>query len=683
MVKINSFIFVLLLSISEIMAASNWWSYSNPIPIRDVIPFEDGVLLATGGGVRYRSKNADILYHSANGLETSNIYSVVSTAFGVFAISEYGRIAIFNAAQNSWKVLNRSYVKNQSRVVPGATIAAGAYLVIPFEDRLAIFDIDKSVSLITVDRVGSKNLAAEGVSRLASHGDSLYVRIGNEVYVRLMNWENLHADNHLADPDMWDQVDDWEDMEELALRDSSWTISTKEGTYELTQYFLMYEENGKTYNWSLREDFPLQSLYEITTLPGGGFMAASVEGRLAVTDGLSWWINSFDIGVGSVEATSDQRIKTISALPDNQFFHIWGNGFFVFNKGVLEHSLTPYGGYCFDNYEKNWTVAPSSTPAPDGSGFLTATASNDGYSLVYITKRGEAYCTKIGNDFAVGGPMFATMDEDGSWVVYIGAKESLGSDNGRFDIVRFPSPKSHGNEIVNAKVRSIGGVSPPLYDIAYDSVSQRIWTVSSTTLFYYDKDQDTLYAPMSVDGLRGADFTSIETDVHGNLWAGTTNQGVYRFSIKGKSPDTLTSARYTTIDGLLSNNVKDVAIDPVNGIACFAHENGATCHRRNDLKSAKQNMTDSAAHDVAAYPIPFRPKVHATFIIENIAENATVGIYNRGGSLVRSFYGSEILGGRLEWDGKGKDQRLVAPGVYYYVVNTPSKTKKGKFIIIH
>lgn len=668
------------------MAAEEWWSFSNPVPIRDGILYGEGVMLATGGGVRYRTIEADEVYHSEDGLEASNIYAIVSTSVGVIAISEFGRVAFFDEVKKNWRVLNRSYEKNQSRVVPGASVAAGAIITISFEDRLSFFDINKAASVITLNRISSKNLSVDKISRIAIHGDSLYVRLGNSAYARVMKWNDMNADTRLTDPESWTKVDDWESMDDLKLRESMWTISSKKGTYELTSYSVNYVEDGKKHYLSIRDDFQIEKLYEIQNMPKGGFIGASPDGKLAVSDASSWWNSEFSIGVGSAEATSDQRIKVISALPDGTvLFHIWGMGFFIFSKNgnQLEYSLKPSSGHCFDDFVKNWTIATSSTVAPDGSGFLTATARDDGYSLVYITKHGEAHCAKVGDGFTVGGPMYATVNENGSWVVYMGAKESLNSDNGRFDIITFPPPRSNGNEIVNWKIRSIGGISPPLLDLAYDSVSNRIWTVSSSTIAYYDDDQDTVYAPTSIDGLRGAEFTSIEADPHGNLWAGTANQGVYKLSLKGRSPDTLRSARFTTASGLFNNNVKDVAIDPVLGIACFAHDNGASCYRRNDFKSAKKNMTDSASFDVAVYPVPYRPKIHKALVIENIAEDATVSIYNRGGALMRSFHGDEILGGRLEWDGKGKDQRLVAPGVYYYVINAASKTKKGKIIIIH
>ena len=114
----------------------------------------------------------------------------------------------------------------------------------------------------------------------------------------------------------------------------------------------------------------------------------------------------------------------------------------------------------------------------------------------------------------------------------------------------------------------------------------------------------------------------------------------------------------------------------------FAHDNGVTRYMRNDLREASTFMTDSAVATIKAYPVPFRPAVHSFFTIDNIAENARVDIYNRGGSLIRSFVGEEVAGGKVEWNGTGKNGRHVAPGVYYYVVRTSSKKERGKFLVV-
>lgn len=670
------------------MAVGSWWSTSNPYPIYDGVPYDEGVMLATAGGIRYRSLASDEMYHSEDGLETSKIFSLVVTDDGLLSISEFGQIAKFLPEKKYWEVLNRSYTSNRSRTVPGSSVVTGNILVIPFEDRLSFFDISKKSSIITIDRIGLKSLPVDGVTCVAIHGDSLYVRLEKDVYVRQMNWDNMMADTRLSDPNSWMKLDEDAKIKGLALRDSVWSLKAKKGSFEITSESIHFVDGSEKKDLSSRDDIQMHSFYEVTNLPNGGLVAATTYGKFGTSEARHWGISSFAYdGYGSYEAATNLRMKTLSGLSNGYiFFHPWGQGYFIFAKDGAEmvYSFKPGEGHCFDDFVKDFTVAFSSIPAPDESGFLTASLSNDGYSLVYFTKRGEVHCAKNIGKVAAGGPMYARIDSDGSWVVYVGTKEGFSyAEYGGLDIVRFPAPKSNGNELVDVKVKSIGGIRPSPSDAAYDPVGDRLWLVSSSMIAYLDEEADTLYSPTSINGVLGADFTSIETDPHGNLWVGTSNQGVYRLSPKGKSPDSLSTIRYTTKDGLFDNDVKDLAIDPILGVACFAHENGMSCYQRNDLKSAKDNMTDSAKADVAAYPIPFRPKVHSAFIIENFAEDATVGIYNRGGSLVRFFQNEEVYGGRVDWDGTGKDGKLVAPGVYYYVVNSPSKVKKGKFIVIH
>ena len=115
----------------------------------------------------------------------------------------------------------------------------------------------------------------------------------------------------------------------------------------------------------------------------------------------------------------------------------------------------------------------------------------------------------------------------------------------------------------------------------------------------------------------------------------------------------------------------------------MAHEQGVTWYKRNDLRANETFMTDTALAEVLAYPNPFRPKIHKYISFDFLAEAATLSIYNRGGALIRFFSGSEMLGGRIDWDGTDKNGKLVVPGVYYYVVKNSKKKKKGKFIIIH
>ena len=700
-------IFVLLFAVN-LFAVDKWGAFSDPFPIRDAIPLgENGVLLATEGGIRFRALDVDNVFHSEHGLETSSYYALASSDYGVFAVSEFGMIAQYYPEELRWKVLNRSYVGNNVRMVPGAAEISGSVLVLAFEDRLAFYDLGKNRSILTIERIGSYELLANPVRNLVIRGDSLYVETERAIYARQMSWNTLVSDKRLSDPNSWSIVPENQSVKGLRPKDKSsvkvdkkklkspilfnndttvvqWIVEGAYGHYLVGSSLIAYCPKGTTNVTDLTyySAFPIGSVYEIINLPFGGVIAASGDGRLVTGNmtGLNQPFYAYN-GMGSYST----EIKTLSAMPDGYvFFHIWGRVYQMYSISAtkLEYNYTPYDGYCFDNYLNNFPISWNTVPAPDTSGFLTATSSNDGYSIVYFSKDGRVDCASHVGSGTVAGAMHALLDDDGSWLIYVGSRNATSSaDPGNLDVFRFPAP--NGGKLANGsrKTLKIGGPVP--IDMAYDSVANRLWMVSISNLYYLDKDNDTLIAPSSTNGLRSTEYTSIATDVHGNLWLGSANQGVYRLTSKKGSPDTLSVMHFTTRDGLLNNDVRDLAIDPIYGVAWFAHLDGISYYQRNDLKDARANMTDSAKVKVKAYPNPYRPKIHARFTIEGVAESSVVSIYNRGGALIRAFRNSDLLGGKLEWNGCDKSGKLVAPGVYYYVVNDGSKNKKGKFIIVH
>ena len=694
-------------------ATDKWGAYSDPFPIHDVILLgEDAVLLATDGGVRYRTPTDEYVYHSEHGLETSRFYSVVSSEMGIYAISEYGLVASFGGSDKPWHVLNRSYVKNNARAVPRGAVAKGLVLAIAFEDRLAFFDLALNRSILTIDRIGSKSLSITPIRELLARGDSLYVRMDNAVYVRQIDWNNLPADKRLSDPNSWTQVPaevpvvgfdepistvivDSETLTDPMLYHDDgtskvkWQVKSKDGTYLVGSEYVFFYNSSEKKLLDLTKtigNIPGE-VYELLASPNGGVYAASVDGKLSYGDINVWGEPNYVFGViGNGANAYSARIKALSYLPDgHMFYHIWGFVYLMYSQWgeVLEYFYKATDGYCFENYLENIAISFATIPAPDGSGFLTSTGSNNGYGVIYFDKDGDVHCANRVGENPVPGVMYSRIDGS-DWVVYVSSKNGTALANeGGLDVIRFPAPKTNGGELANGVLKTYRGISPAPIDMVYDSANERMWLVSMSNIAYLDEESDTLLTPSSTNGLRGVEYTSIDIDVHGNLWVGTTNQGVFRLTPKKGSPDTLVVKRFTTKDGLLDDYVTDVAIDPVLGVAWFAHEKGVSYYRRNDLLDARNNMTDFAQVDVRAYPVPFRPGIHSLFTIDGIAENSVVSIYNRGGALVKSFRNQDVLGGKIEWDGREKTGKFVAPGVYYYVVKNGSKVKKGKFIIIH
>ncbi len=774
---------------SSVFAQDQWFNYSSPFPIKAAIPTGDGLLLSTGGGLRFRAQNLDDVFTTSKGLGEQSMSAVAISDLGAFAVSDAGIVSIM-LSNGSWQVLSRSYASSNTHVIPGMALLGGPVLVIAFDDRLSFFNLKTMTSILTVDRIANISVSAFPISAMDIRGDSLIIAAGGGIYMRKMDWENLDTDVQLYDPDSWKVIKDasvgnepiksiaWKDgkmktfptegmriwdkdgetrvaldtfsvftktesmvmIRGKVLKDSILyerdSVQVKGETVKWLPYYrskvrwvsllpsgkailagpeiILYYDNGKFTDLTEYEPFPLKSVYEFQALPRGGVLAATEDGYFSyfiLSDKNKKYVWSKPketrIGANGSDARA-HNLKTLSVLsPDGAFYHHWGAGFGVYRGwadsvvdimslyGVDYFGVPNRDKYCMDNWNSDTTKPPmvlavSTTPAPNNLGYLTTSASNKGYSLVYVelgVNDNPMSCASNVGSMPIGGPMFARIDENGNWVVYVGTRFSTSTDAaGGLDVFTFPPPNKMGGDIskVDTSYRKTysGAQSTPV-DLVYEPKSENLWLVTASTLMYWDKDGKDLKSPLSTNGLSGADFTSIDVDSRGNLWVGTKTQGAYRLTPRKTSPDTLSVEHFTTRHGLLSESIQDVAVDTVFGMVWFAHDNGVTLYQRNDVRSTENNMTNDAAGDVKVFPIPFRPKLHPYISFINVADDAVISIYNRGGRLVVSLSGGKISGGRAQWDGRMENGNLVAPGVYQYVVRGRNKVKKGKLLIVH
>ena len=763
----------ILTIVTTSFAADEWLNYSSPFPIKAAVPYGDGLLLATGGGVRYRTNTSDDIYTTSNGLGDQLVSAIaLSNDYGTFAVSDNGVISLAGAG-GRWQILSHSYAGNNTHVVPGLVQFGGPVMVIAFDDRLSFFSVKTSTSIMTIERIMNSNLSANPITALSVRDDSLYVVAGGSVYVRKMDWEKLESDLQLSNPDSWKLVKkasgDGETIKSIAWKNGKLQTFLTDGTWlwdkdgethvsidtfsvfsasnaacvvvrgKLLKDSILYERDSvvksvqdkkvseryyyrskvrwvsllssgravlagpndvfyydgkKVSDLTEYRRFPLTSVYELQALPSGGVLAASEEGKFSCNFGSDWTEskNAVPAGIGNSGDGRIHNMKVLSVQPNGSaFYHIWGVGYFLYSEWGyhLDHAFMSDGGHCLDTYLDftPYSIAISSTPAPGNSGFLSTSASYKGhYSLVYFSANGDISCANNIGSSPIGGPMLAKVDEKGNWVVYVGTRSGPSIDaDGGLDVITLAPPNKRGGELVvdSGAVKTYYGTTSTPLDLVYEPKTEYLWMITSSTLAYWNPDQDSLRSPLSTNGLTGSGFTSIDVDSRGNLWVGTSTQGAFRLTPRPTNPDTLSVLHYTTRQGLLSNTVQDVAVDSALGLVWFAHETGVTRYRRNDLRGTEGNMTEEASASVKVYPNPFRPKIQAYVIFDNISDDAVIGIYNRGGRLVTSLSGSDVVGGRAEWDGKMKNGNLVAPGVYQYVIRGGSTTKKGKLLIIH
>ena len=668
--QISRFLFVLLFVTSAILA-DEWKVFSQPSPVYAAIPYESGYVLATGGGIQFSTPKIKKLFTSADGLGATSFYAVAQTASKVYGISEYGLVAEYDKNSAKWNVVNRSYLNNKVKVVPGQVVAQDDILVIAFEDRLSFYNAAQNAFLLTVDRIGNTSLVTKSPQKILIRGDSLFVLLGNQAYGRKMDWGNITKDMRLVDPSSWSEILEKKNIEQI---------------FSKTDDDFSKIKRNEVFN-----NYTLGDVYEITPMPNGGVVAATPDGWMAYSDGYKWR-DGIPIwnGIGSNSAAYNNRMKTFSSIDvDVLLSHVWGMGFFIYsdNGYSLFKEISPYNETsCLDEYTDKYTVAVGTTPAPDGSGFLIATSAKKAFGLVYISRDWETSCLSGIGSTPIAGTLAAKLDEkSGDWIVYVASKEAMFvNTTGSLDVFRIPPPSKNGGRLVMKEKKNHPTPENKVpIDFAFDKDDGSLWMITVGNLAYMDEDRDTLVQPNSIKGLLGAEYSSMDRDVQGNIWLGTTDLGAFRLTKRKQSKDTLSAIHYTTSDGLMRNQINDIAIDSFLGMAWFAHDGGVTRFTRNDLKNADRFMTTNTPAEVKAYPNPFRPKQGQHLFIDNVSEKSFVSIYNRGGALVKSFYDKDVLGGRAEWDGTDANGKLVAPGVYHYVVRKGFRIKTGKIILIH
>jgi ligand-binding sensor domain-containing protein len=155
----------------------------------------------------------------------------------------------------------------------------------------------------------------------------------------------------------------------------------------------------------------------------------------------------------------------------------------------------------------------------------------------------------------------------------------------------------------------------------------------------------------------------IAVDGANRKWVGTQN-GVWLISADAEK----TIYRFTESNSpLLSNVVKQIAIDNTTGEVFFATARGICSFRSTATETTENN------NSVLVFPNPIPPGYTGTIAIRGIANNAIVKITGLDGRLV---YQTRALGGQAVWNGKNYKGQSIASGVYLVLVSTDAHQEK-------
>ena len=729
---LRSFLFLI---VSVAFAADGWNNFSRTENFYEGAIANGTLILATDGGVRFMYPNGfSEVYTSEDGLETSIIHGVVHAANGeILTISDKGLIATY-AGNGRFVTVNRSYVSIGSELVPGLAVTSDSILVLGFRDKISFFDYVSRKAVMTLSRVGNVSLKALSPSAMLVQGDSLFVALGSDVYVREMNWKALAQDILLADPSTWTLAGSFDsgDTAKVSIQHLAWnkgalsvsfdetlspivalkdTLSakkfsnlwiddsskvkqvaeTEEGAYLVGQDSVWFYDGSEISNVSAWSYFPLTNPYAATPYVGGngGVTVYSTYGEFGWSDGGSWASQEGpgDLPFYGGSEPYDRLLKNVSALSDgNILVGLWGFGFRMHadngtNRGA---EISPAENSCIEEYLTDYIVPVGITPSPDSIGWLVSYWGKSAYGIAYIDESGSVSCANSVGSGKFAGPLRASWSDDSTeWILYSSAGKTEGTEgNGLLDIFTITPISQTGGEL---KIVEQMQVPTPdnryLIDMDIDK-DGRLWAITYSTIAYWDSGMDSVQPPHKTSNFEQASLTSLALDPNNRLWVGTLGSGVYMIQKAASNPDTMKATKYVMRNGLMNDIVYDVAIDARSGIAWFVHKNGMSAYSRSDLRETENYMT-SEGPEVKVYPNPVHLDWGQQIKFENVAEDATISVYNSGAHLVKFFAGDELDGGHVVWDGKDRRGVYVAPGVYHYLIKKGSKKKQGKLLILH
>jgi hypothetical protein len=366
-------------------------------------------------------------------------------------------------------------------------------------------------------------------------------------------------------------------------------------------------------------------------------------------------------------------VDIVESQPSTYYVTSWGKGLYVFENGV----------------RKAWYTQNNSTLVADYSGnvlcggLLTDTGdklwvSNDKHASLFGA--GQWKTLPVQTTSSMGrftgdnyGQIWTTQGYNGLLVFSKSLSEQGQSDAG----ISF-KPYNHSGTAPIDKSNQISSTPDGI-----------IWAGTTQGPVYYKNPSVIL----SGEGTAGAHPHRTGTDEPSHLYAllGSENvlsvaiDGAYRkwfgtetggvFLIDG---DNVSEVKHFTVDNspLFSNKVHDIAINDKTGEVFFATGYGIVAYRGDAVSSGEDFGR------VYAFPNPVRPEYRGEITITGLIRDADVKITDAAGNLV---YQTRTLGGQAVWNGRNRQGRRAATGVYLVFCSGDggSKTYVTKILFIH
>lgn len=500
---------------------------------------------------------------------------------------------------------------------------------------------------------------------------------GNNIYAQASSGEVWTAplNANLIDKNNWNQT---------SVFDPSIFIDDNSDYEKYYPIVSTLNPGGPKYNYMLFFRFVNNKLYTCNGIMKGKFNP-NIPGTVQVLEGDDWTIYQDNISSYTGHEYIDLASVDVDPLDPSHVFASGRVGLYEFRNGQFVKEYT----YDNSDLQPNALVNPPSKDYimiegikfDDSGNLWVLNSSAATASLFEITKEGK-WISHHKNTF-----LLSTKDRSYDNMVrpMFDSRGLLWFCNDRFiePALLCYQPSSDGSIAYRDFINQDGTKLEDFYDVSCieEDKNGDLWIGTDKGPFVLEQSyigksaEETIFTQVKVprnDGtnyadylLAGVDVTCIKVDNDNRKWIGTNGQGVYVIS-----SDNMTEVHHFTAENsqLISNIVGCIDIDESTGEVFIGTEKGLCSYMSGVTEPIKEMTKDN----VYAYPNPVTPDFTGMITITGLMDNARVMILSSSGALIKQGRSS----GRIfQWDGKDKDGKRVASGVYMVAIATSAGEK--------
>jgi ligand-binding sensor domain-containing protein len=713
----NIKLFVILFTAQALFAkVGDWQTFTNASDIRQMALSQNTIWSATNGGLLAYdvATNTFQTITNSDGLTSNDLVALeVDSQERIWAAAQDGWINIYDHRLNDVTALSDYHGFEISDFTP-------------YGDSVFVC-LDIGVSLYDLDRDEVKETWKIGEARhVLIDGNDIWVSLASGIKRAKLDFPNLMA------PDAWFTYSTLDGLPHrrvnfivpfgnklyagtengVASYDGFWSAHGLSGLkvfdYAVTNDTLFIATSNGVYlldgnnQWQVQP--PQNSLISgLVYAPGSGLWIGLDNRGLAHYADQTW--QPFEPNaplsnkVSSLVIDSDTNLWVTFSRPNGGIARYDGETWTNFSYINGDVPSDDYRAIAVDSVGRIWA-------ASWGKGITRITETADGFSLEQLD-RSEGHLAGIIQDDKFVVTVDVTVDPDGNvWILNRQAADRrvvavvTPEDQWAYFSTSDGIPSIHVTSItrddagrmwVATEDRGIGVIdyNETLLDHSDDDLSQGLTTGDGLVTMHIKSVASDAFGYIWVGTPEGVhyweggdvraeykvineDINSIYVDIRNNKWF-ATNGGLSQLA-----SDYVSWQDFSTDNSpLVSDNVTCVVLDGKSGFAYIGTTMGLSQYHTAYTRPAVN------LENVFGFPNPFILGVHPRFIIDKLADKATVRFYTPEGILVRNISSSLILGSRAEWDGTNDRGEQVASGVYLYLVTTEDGlSTMGKVAVI-